>query len=222
MCSGLASVGVFLLAENRLLLDVLARLLSQQDDIVIVGATGISSAILLRIIEANPDVVLCDSLTTALPDHDLLIELRRNLPNAKVLLFGMDADPDKFLIAVQHGVMGYVLKDASAIEVADSIRIVARGEAICPPRLCRALFDQVARSGAWQPGLQVRKNLGLTRREQQLVQLVSEGLTNKEIAARLYLSEQTVKNHIQRMLRKAGASDRLEAVEKWRALGFWN
>jgi DNA-binding NarL/FixJ family response regulator len=69
--------------------------------------------------------------------------------------------------------------------------------------------------------MQVRKNLGLTRREQQLVQLVSEGLTNKEIAARLYLSEQTVKNHLRRMLRKAGASDRLEAVEWWRAQGFW-
>ena len=140
---------------------------------------------------------------------------------SKVLMFGMDSDPEKFLITVRRGVSGYVLKDASAIEVADAIRRVAAGEAVCPASLCRTLFDQVASSGAWQPGIQVRKNLGLTRREQQLVQLVSEGLTNKEIAVRLYLSEQTVKNHIQRMLRKAGASDRLEAVEKWRALGFW-
>jgi DNA-binding NarL/FixJ family response regulator len=68
----------------------------------------------------------------------------------------------------------------------------------------------------------VRKNLGLTRREQQIVQLVSEGLTNKEIASRLFLSEQTVKNHLRHMLRKAGATDRLEAIERWRAQGFWN
>jgi len=84
------------------------------------------------------------------------------------------------------------------------------------------LFDHVANSASWQPGVQVRQNLGLTRREQQLVQLVSEGLTNKEIATRLYLSEQTVKNHVRRMLRKAGAADRLEAVQHWRERGFWN
>ena len=226
MRSGLQAVGpqavaVFLLAENRLLLDVFARLLSQKDDIVVVGATAISPQVLFRVIAANPDVVLCDSLATALSTDDLLVDLKRNLPNTKILMVGMDCDPEKFLIAVQRGVTGYVLKDASAIEVGIAIRTVARGESVCPPTLCRTLFDYVARSGNWQPGVQVRKNLGLTRREQQLVQLVSEGLTNKEIAARLCLSEQTVKNHVQRMLRKAGASDRLEAVEKWRALGFW-
>jgi two-component system, NarL family, response regulator DevR len=221
MRSGSATVAVFLLAENRLLLDVFARLLSQNPEISVVGATAKSEEVLFSILEANPDVILFDSLTAVLSRDDLLGELRHNLPNAKILMFGMDCDPEKFLIAIQRGVMGYVLKDASAIEVADAIRTVARGEAVCPRALCRALFDCVAQSGAWQPGIQVRKNLGLTRREQQLVQLVSEGLTNKEIAARLYLSEQTVKNHIQRMLRKAGASDRLEAVEKWRTLGFW-
>jgi two-component system, NarL family, response regulator DevR len=221
MLSGVTTIAVFLLAENRLLLDVFARILSQKDDITVVGSTAISSDVLFRVIKANPDVILCDCLTNALSNDDLLIELRRHLPSAKVLMFGMDSDPEKFLITVRRGVSGYVLKDASAIEVADAIRRVAAGEAVCPAPLCRTLFDQVASSGAWQPGIQVRKNLGLTRREQQLVQLVSEGLTNKEIAVRLYLSEQTVKNHIQRMLRKAGASDRLEAVEKWRALGFW-
>jgi len=215
------SVAVFLLAENRLLLDVFARLLSQKDDIVVVGAMAISQQVLFRVIAANPDVVVCDSLATALSSEQLIVELKRNLPNAKILMFGMDYDPEKFLIAVQNGITGYVLKDASAIEVANAIITVARGEAVCPPTLCRALFEYVARSGSWQPGLQVRKNLGLTRREQQLVQLISEGLTNKEIATRLYLSEQTVKNHVQRMLRKAGASDRLAAVEKWRSLGFW-
>ena len=216
-----SGVGVFLLAENRLLLDVFARLLSRKNDIQVVGATEFSPQVLLQVLAANPDVVLCDSLATALSTDNLLLELKRNLPNAKVLMFGMDCDPEKFLIAVQHGVDGYVLKDASAAEVCDAIRTVAHGDVVCPPILCRVLFDHVARSAAWQPGVQVRKNLGLTRREQQLVQLVSEGLTNKEIALRLCLSEQTVKNHVRRMLRKAGATDRLEAVERWRAQGFW-
>lgn len=216
-----SAVDVFLLAENRLLRDVFARLLARKSDIHVAGVAAITPQIVLEVVAADPDVVLCDSLAAALSSDGLLLELRRNLPNVKILMFGMDCDPEKFLIAVHHGVTGYVLKDASAAEVASAIRAVAQGESVCPPILCRVLFDHVASSGAWQPGVQVRKNLGLTRREQQLVQLVSEGLTNKEIAARLYLSEQTVKNHLRRMLRKAGASDRLEAVEWWRSQGFW-
>lgn len=215
------SVGVFLLAESRLLVDVFARLLARKHGIEVVGAAAYAPNVVLRVIAANPDVVLCDSLATTLSSEDLLLELKRNLPNVKIIMFGMDCDGEKFLIAAHHGVTGYILKDASAAEVANAIPAVARGEAICPPTLCRVLFDHVAASCAWQPGVQVRKNLGLTRREQQLVQLVSEGLTNKEIATRLNLSEQTVKNHVRRMLRKAGAADRLEAVERWRAQGFW-
>lgn len=214
-------VAVFLLAENRLLRDVLSRLLARKSDIHVVGASSISPQVVLQVVAANPDVVLCDSLTTALSGSDLLSLLNQNLPNTKILMFGMDGDPEKFLIAVHHGVTGYVLKDASASAVAAAIRSVAQGESVCPPLLCRVLFDHVASVNTWQPGVQVRKNLGLTRREQQLVQLISEGLTNKEIAARLFLSEQTVKNHLRRMLRKAGATDRLEAVERWRAQGFW-
>jgi DNA-binding NarL/FixJ family response regulator len=133
----------------------------------------------------------------------------------------MDCDEEKFLLAVHRGIVGYVLKDASARELADAIHAVSRGEAVCPPILCRALFERVARAGEWQPGLQVRKHLGLTRREQQLIQLVSQGLTNKEIGSQLFLSEQTIKNHLRRMLRKIGATDRLEAVELCRAQGFW-
>jgi len=221
MSSEQCVVDVFLLAENRLLRDVLARLLASKNDVQIVGTAALSSQIVFEVIAANPDVILCDSLATAISPEGIITELRRNLPNVKLLMFGMDCDEEKFLIAVQHGVTGYVLKDASAAEVASAIRSVANGESICPAKLCRVLFDFVARSRAWQPGAQVRKNLGLTRREQQLVQLVSEGLTNKEIAARLYLSEQTIKNHLRRMLRKAGATNRLDAVERWRAQGFW-
>jgi two-component system NarL family response regulator len=222
MGSDKSTACVFLLAENRLLLDVFARLLARKNDIEVVGASPFTRQAILQVVAANPDVVLCDSLASALSGDDLLLELRHSLPNAKILLFGMDSDPEKFLIAVERGVTGYVLKDASASEVANAIRAVAQGQATCPPKLCRVLFDHIANSASWQPGVQVRQNLGLTRREQQLVQLVSEGLTNKEIASRLYLSEQTVKNHVRRMLRKAGAADRLEAVQHWRDRGFWN
>ena len=215
-------IAVFLLSENQLLCEALSRVLALKPNISIVGSASFSQGTVNQIVAANPDVVLFDSLTTALATDDLISSLRRNLPNLKVVLFGMDCDQEKFLLAVSRGVVGYLLKDASTRELADAIRAVARGEAVCPPTLCRVPFESVSRVGSWQPGVQVRKNLGLTRREQQLIQLVSQGLTNKEIGTHLYLSEQTIKNHLRRMLRKIGATDRLEAVEVCRAQGFWS
>jgi len=221
MSSEQFGLGVFLLAESRLLRDLFARVLARKSDIRVVGVAAPPLQSLSAVIDANPDVVLCDSLATLVSTDELLSEVRRNLPSASIVMFGMDTDHEKFLTAVHHGVSGYVLKDATAADVAGAIRAVANGESVCPPTLCRVLFDHVASSQAWHPGAQVRQNLGLTRREQQLVQLVSEGLTNKEIANQLSLSEQTVKNHIRRMLRKVGATDRLQAVERFRELGFW-
>jgi len=216
-----STVRVFLLAENRLLRDVFVRLLIRKSGLQVVGAAGSSEQVAFTATSANPDVILCDSLPEAISDNGTIRELRRSLPELKVLMFGMDCEEEKFLIAVQHGVAGYVLKDASASEVAAAIRAVASGDSVCPPKLCRVLFNYVSGTSAWKPGAQVTRKLGLTRREQQLVQLVSLGLTNKEIACRLFLSEQTVKNHLRRMFRKSGATGRLEAVEFWRAQGFW-
>jgi DNA-binding NarL/FixJ family response regulator len=214
-------VRVFLLAESRLFRDLFARVLARRSDIRVVGAGTASLQSLSELIVASPDVVLCDSFGADPSTGELLLEVRRNLSAVSIVMFGMDTDQDRFLTAVHHGVTGYVLKDASAADVAGAIRAVSNGESVCPPTLCRVLFDHVAGSKAWRPGVQVRQNLGLTRREQQLVQLLSEGLTNKEIAATFNLSEQTVKNHVRRMLRKVGATDRLEAIERCRELGFW-
>jgi two-component system, NarL family, response regulator DevR len=221
MCREQSLVGVFLLAENRLLRDVFVRLLASKNDLQVVGTGGLCQQTVFDVMSANPEVILCDSLAEAVADDGIIRQLRRTAPNLKVLMFGMDCEEEKFLIAVQHGVTGYILKDASAAEVAAAIRAVACGDCICPPKLCTALFNYVAGSSAWNPGAQVTKKIGLTRREQQLVHLISLGLTNKEIAGRLYLSEQTVKNHLRRMFRKSGAAGRLEAVEFWRAQGFW-
>ena len=212
-------VQVFILAENRLLREALTRILSKKSDIRVVGASAFSSDVVEQISNAAPDVLLSDSAAVALSELRLISEVRAAVPGLKVVMIGMDADREIFLRAVREGIVGFVLKDASAMEVATAVRSVANNEAVCPPRLCLALFERVASQNI-HPGIFViRHNLGLTRREQQLVQMISRGLTNKEIASQLNLSEQTVKNHIHRMLRKLGATDRLRAVELCRAPG---
>jgi DNA-binding NarL/FixJ family response regulator len=219
MSDSAETVQVFILAENRLLREALTRILNKKSDIRVVGAAAFSPDVVEQISSAAPDVLLSDSAAVALSDLRLISEVRVAIPGLKVVMIGMEANRETFLRAVRDGVVGYVLKDASAMEVAAAVRSVASNEAVCPPSLCLALFERVATQNAHSPTLVIRHNLGLTRREQQLVQLISHGLTNKEIAAQLNLSEQTVKNHIHRMLRKLGATDRLGAVEVCRVPG---
>jgi len=219
--SDLENVQVFILAENRLLREALTRILSKKSDIRVVGASAFSPDIVAQISGAGPDVLLSDSAAVALSDLRLVSEVRAAIPGLKVVMIGMEADPETFLRAVRDGIVGFVLKDASAMEVAAAVRSVANHEAVCPPSLCMALFERVAsqNQNAHPASFVIRHNMGLTRREQQLVQMISHGLTNKEIASQLNLSEQTVKNHIHRMLRKLGAADRLGAVELCRMPG---
>jgi DNA-binding NarL/FixJ family response regulator len=206
------SIAVFLLAENRLLREALARILGKKNDITVVGAATYSPAIIEAIAAVSAQVLLFDPVDVAscLP---FVRAIRESFPNLKIVLIGMEPSSDLFLGAVREGIAGYLLKDATAADVAMAVRSVAKNHAICPPELCQALFDSVAQQRRTFPSFFVKHQLGLTRREQQLVEMISRGSTNKEIAVDLGLSEQTVKNHIQRVLRKLGVRDRLAAVE---------
>ncbi|HEV3512688.1 MAG TPA: response regulator transcription factor [Candidatus Sulfotelmatobacter sp.] len=201
---------VFLLAENRLLREALVRLLAKKGDIRVLGASSYSPSVLDEIIVKVPGILVLDSSRLALSNASLLSSVRASLPDVRIVMVDMDSDENTFLKAVREGVVGYVLKDASAMEVAATIRAVAAGEAVCPRSLSRVLF-RAASQPACAPS--VGADLGLSRREQQLVELLRERLTNKEIATQLNLSEQTVKNHVHNILRKLGASDRVDVVK---------
>jgi DNA-binding NarL/FixJ family response regulator len=220
MGSEQSGIKVFLLAENRLLREALARILSKKSDIALVGACDFSPQAIERITAPAPDVLLMDSFPAVLSHLKFISEVRLAMPGIKVVLIGMEADEQVFLQAVRGGAVGYVLKDASALEVVASVRAVADGDAVCPPQLCLPLFRYVARQCDHLPSFQVKASLGLSNREQQLVGLIGQGLTNKEIASQLNLSEQTVRNHVHRMLRKVGARDRLAVVELCRMQGL--
>ncbi len=201
---------VFLLAENRLLREALIRILAKKNNIHVVGAAPFSPATMEQIVALRPRIVVLDSVGPVFSDARLVSALHAAIPGVRVAMIDMDLDPQTFLKAVGEGVVGYVLKDASAAEVAGMIRAVAAGEAVCPPVLSMALFQSVRRRVFVGAATQL-----LSRREQELATLLRERLTNKEIAARLNLSEQTVKNHVHRMLRKIGAKDRMAIVKRY-------
>lgn len=202
-------INIFLVTRNRLLGEALTKLIGEKGDLRPLGAAPFSAEAIERITSSEPDVVLLDSTLDALTGLEIVPELRRCAPHAKIVLIGMEADKEIFLNAVHAGVVGYVLKDASSKEVTDVVRAVARGEAVCPPELCLTLFQYVSSGVSFQAG----RRLGLTRREQQLVAMIGRGLTNKEIAAQLNLSENTIKNQVHRMLHKVGVNHRLAIVE---------
>jgi len=216
MTTIVGKISVFLLAENRLLREALAKILNKKTDIIVVGSAPLSSGVVLKITASSPQVLLFDPPHNTRGECSIIPPLRKAHPTLKVVMIGMDPDKELFLRAVRDGIAGYVLKDATAPEVADAVRSVAENQAVCPAGLCQALFEYVARQPPAYPNLLVKHHMGLTRREQQLVEMIGRGFTNKEIAVTLGLSEQTIKNHIHRMLRKLGASDRLAAAEMCR------
>ena len=169
-------------------------------------------------INSDAEVLVIDSLQFVLEtDGWWATASPAERTRTKVLLIAMDDDKKHFLSAVKQGVVGYVLQDAPAIEVIGGIRAVARGEAICPPHFVRVLFDYVASLSSDLPNSRTRQQWGFTRREQQLIPLIGRGLTNKEIAMQLSLSEETVKSHVHRILRKVGVVDRLGVFEACQA-----
>lgn len=206
---------VFLLCENRLLREALIRILGKRASVLVVGACGYSPEALNQVIASQPQVVLLDSFGGGLAQPHLLRHIRESLANTSTIMVGMEPNEENFLLAVREGAAGYVLREASAAEVLSAIRAVAAGEAVCPPCFSAMLFRCASQQLAIRQNLRTRSRHGLSRREQQLVELLCFGLTNKEIAGRLHLSEHTVKNHVHRILHKTGAPDRVSIVDRY-------
>jgi DNA-binding NarL/FixJ family response regulator len=205
-------IRVFLIIENRLLRDALAHLLRRQGDVELSGKSGSGETNPEEVAKSGCDVALLDFL-----DPEWIAVVRNQSEEKgraiKTIVIGMDVERDAFLEAVRCGVTGYLLKDASAVDVIAAVRAVARGEVSCPPQMCTLLFQAVAQMEGNEQVKKPTGKIGLTLRQQKLMKLVAKGLTNKEIAEELHLSEYTVKNHMSRILKQLGAVDRSEAAK---------
>ncbi|MFG1854934.1 response regulator [Actinomadura geliboluensis] len=188
-------------------------LLNAQPDIEVVGEAVNGEEGLRRIAELAPDVVLMD---VRMPVMDGLEATRRLLSETagdapKVLMLTTFDLDDYVYAALRAGASGFLLKDASATELADAVRVVAAGDALLSPSVTRRLIAEFSRLGG--PRAPSRKRLEeLTERETEVLGLVARGLSNGEIAAKLVVAEQTVKTHFGRILMKLGLRDRPQAI----------
>lgn len=213
-------IRVFIYCCNRLLGQSVAHILTKRAEFRVSAALPSSEVLLDEPCQASNSVIVLDSL-------QLMSFYRRQVGRAedasgtiRSLLIAMQDSRDHFLRAIRSGASGYVLQDASALDVVSAIRTVGQGEAVCPPKMTKALFDYVARNSARSRGSANSTEKSLTRREQELVPLLGNGLTNKEIAVRLNLSEETIKSHVHRILRKVGAEDRRGVFEACQTSGL--
>jgi two-component system nitrate/nitrite response regulator NarL len=210
---------VFLLIENRLVRETLVRLFRKRTDLCVVGQGCSTEAI--DVLDSQCDILVLDDLQMLSPLGARFLDGRQTNATMGIVLIGMEEDENQFLLAVRSGISAYLLNDASASDVVTAVRAAARGEAVCPPKMCLALFHVVAQHARETAAPIKPKSLpGLTIRQQQLISLVAKGLTNKEIAFRLNLSEFTIKNHIHRIMKQVEAESRSEAVQAARASGY--
>jgi DNA-binding NarL/FixJ family response regulator len=197
---------VFVVAANRFFRESLLRLFRSDKGLRVVGAAESSPLIGEQVARANPQIVALN------PEWDdsayfATRAIHQAAPRAKILMIGMKDDREAFIKAVRAGAVGYLLQDSSGKQILAAIHQLARASVVCPAHLEWILFDLVAGRTSFESFFP-QPAANLTPREQELSSLVAKGLANKEIAERLSLSVQTVKNHVHSILRKTQVKNR--------------
>lgn len=214
-----APISLVLIDDNRLLREGIAAMIHTQPGFRVLAASADVDEALQKVREAKPDVVLLDF---GLEDHDslsLTATVRAEVPAARVIVMGLLALQDDVADYVKAGASGFVMKDASFEDFFATIRAVAGGAEVLPQALTNSLFAQIARDAARVPRVQVLETVRLTNREREVVGLLAEGLSNKEIGNRLGIAIHTVKSHVHNVLEKLALRSRLEVAAFSHSLG---
>jgi DNA-binding NarL/FixJ family response regulator len=202
-------IQILLIEDNRLLREGLTAMLKEQPDLKVAPLAGSSEAV-RRARMLKPAVILLDLGLRSQNSLRLLGLLRRSAPQARVVGMHLVPVQEDLVHYVEAGVSGFVLKDATFDDFLRTIRSVARGANVLPPSLTESLFSQIVehatRKGKGIPFAAVR----MTGREREVIALIAEGLSNKEIARRLHLATDTVKSHVHNILEKLALHTRLE------------
>ncbi|WNV87481.1 response regulator transcription factor [Umezawaea sp. Da 62-37] len=198
---------VFLVDDHEIVRRGIADLLSDEDDLVVVGEAGSVAEALTRVPATAPDVAVLD---IRLPDGngiELCRELRSRLPELKCLMLTSFADDEALFDAIMAGASGFVLKQILGNDLVHAVRTVASGQSLLDARTTSALLNRIRRErGQGDP---VRT---LTDQERAVLELIGDGLTNREIAERMSLAEKTVKNYVSHLLAKLGMQRRTQAA----------
>jgi two-component system response regulator DevR len=201
-------IRVFLLDDHEVVREGLRGLLEAAGDMTVVGEASTAAEALTRIPAAHPDVAVLD---VRLPDGngvEVCREVRAQTPSVACLMLTSFADDEALFNAIMAGAAGYVLKQVRSADLVGSVRKVAAGESLLDPDLTRRVMERLRAAAAPKDeGLE-----HLSSQERRILDLIAEGMTNRQIADTLYLSEKTVKNYVSNLLAKLGMHRRTEAA----------
>jgi two-component system, NarL family, response regulator DevR len=202
-----APIRIFLLDDHEVVRRGIAELLNAQSGFEIVGEAGTAAEARNRIPAVKPDVAILDA---RLPDGsgiDVCRDIRSALPSTYCLILTSYDDQDAVLAAVLAGASGYVLKEVRAAGIVDAVRQVAMGRSLIDPGLVEQVMTRLRDGSPTE-----NKLAALTDREREVLDLIAEGLTNRQIGQRLFLAEKTVKNYVSSLLAKLGMERRTQAA----------
>jgi two-component system, NarL family, response regulator DevR len=200
-------IRVFLLDDHEVVRRGVAELLGIEPDMEIVGEASTASEALSRVPAARPDVAVLD---VRLPDGDgvtVCRELRSRMPDLRCLMLTSFADDEALFDAIMAGAAGYVLKQIRGADLVGAVRTVASGQSLLDPRTTARVLDRMRSSARREDPLS-----GLSDQERTVLELIGEGLTNREIGERMFLAEKTVKNYVSHLLAKLGMQRRTQAA----------
>ena len=186
--------------------------LKTQPDFELAGEAATGTEVLERVAELAPDIVLMDLHMPVLNGIEATRRIKESHPAVKVIVLTSFSDHDHVLPAVKAGARGYLLKDIEPDELADAIRRVHAGKVEVHPEVAGLLMESIAGVGGAEPEKAASPFDGLTARERDVLRLIASGLTNKEIAEALHITEKTVKTHVSHVLAKLDLTDRTQAA----------
>ena len=201
-------IRVFLLDDHEIVRRGIAELLSGEPDIEVVGQSGSAAQAVRRIPALRPDVAILDARLEDGSGIDVCRDVRSVDPTIRALILTSYEDDDALFAAIMAGAAGYLLKEVRAAGLVDAVRRVAAGQSLLDPAVTATVLERL-RSGGTAADPRLR---GLSEQEQRILALIGDGLSNREIAADLFLAEKTVKNYVSSILAKLGLGSRTQAA----------
>lgn len=207
-------IKVMIIEDNRLLRDGLTIMINGQLDMKVIGAINDTINSLSKIIDLRPDVILIDLGLSNQNSLKIVKSIKDNSPDSKIIVMDLLPVESDILDFVKAGTSGFILKDAIVNDFLKTIRLVEIGEKVLPPHMTSSLFSQIIDTAVSDiRKVDLRDAVVMTKREKQVVELIADGLTNKEIGNMLHLSPYTVKSHVHNILKKMALHSRLQIAK---------
>jgi DNA-binding NarL/FixJ family response regulator len=203
-------IRLLLIEDNRLLRNGILAILKPQKDIVIIAASGDGKDTLLKIKQLKPNVVLLDLGLRSQNSLHVVEIVKKDFPEAKIIVMDLAPVQADILQYVKAGANGFILKDASLNDFLITIRTVAEGSTVLPPLLVDSLFSQIVDHAVREGKSKLNEAVKMTKREREVIGLLGEGMSNKEIGQKIRVSTYTVKSHIHNIMEKLALHTRLE------------